>query len=1210
MYKKIIILILLLCMFGVTASYAADIQHPTASMEGTPKIPGVLIPTIPDIPRAEIPAPPSISGGIPHQTSSIVTRPGIEVQKTTATVTEAPVNVSRAPSNVNFAPDRVIVRYKTDKISATGASSPIREKMNAGIGAKVLADERQMGISGMEVVQLQSGTSVQQAVDFYTKNSDVAYAEPDYIVQALPTGDLKVPIPINARAVNYREQVGQTHRTSSSSPDNGGEAISRVPPTQVPTPSTQEGNEAYGYMHISPEQRIKMIVASRKTPDLPNTQGIIPQADMDLLQYVPYTGTSRDQGNCGNCWVWASTGAIEVAHAVQSGVKDRLSIQYFNSNYNGGTGYSWACMGGWAEGFASFHSTTGFKQVIPWTNTNASYADGTACSGGSCSGTKMPASRISTTPNYPLTSISVSDIRTYEENQEQAIANIKYQLNTNKAVWWAFWLPDSSSWSTFCNYWAYQADTALWNPDPYNGLPYTATGGGHAVLIVGYDDTSSDPNQRYWKVLNSWGTTSQRTTGMFRLKMNMNYAGVDSNGYLNHEFKVFNTAFGGATQTGSISVTSTPTNARIWLDGTDSGKNAPDSLSSVSAGTHTVSLKLSGYNDYLTSVTVTGGQTSTVTGTLAAIQTGNIFIQSNPTEATVFLNNQGQGGSVTPATLASIPAGSHSMRLTKSGYQDWMQTVTVATGQTSQISASMIATNPKFLVIPNDPFFSYLYGLHNTGQTEGTEDADIDAPEAWVTTTGSSSVVVAVIDTGVDYSHPDLAANIWTDPVTGYHGYDYANNDNDPMDDHGHGTHCAGTIGAVGNNGVGVAGVNWNVKIMALKFLDSSGSGYISNAISAIQYANSHGAQVISDSWGGAGNSQALKDAIDASSAVVVCAAGNNGVNTDTSPQYPSAYPSNNIIAVAATDDNDNLASFSNYGATSVDVAAPGVSIYSTYPGNLYTTMSGTSMATPHVAGVAALVKAAAPSYTAAQIKTTIMNGVDMKPGLSGRCVTGGRLNAKNSIGNIGGINTNIIAAFSNGYWYIDSDNSHTFNTLDQIWGQFGAGSTPLVIDNHIAAFNNGYWFIDIDDSKTWNTGDQIWGQFGAGSTPLVIDNHIAAFNNGYWFIDINDNHAWDSGDTIWGQFGTGLTPLMINKHIAAFSNGYWYIDTNDNHLWDSGDTTWGQFGAGSIPLMINNHIAAFSNGYWFIDTNDNHSWDSGDTIWGQFGAGSTPLVF
>src|SRR5262249_47084254 len=314
-------------------------------------------------------------------------------------------------------------------------------------------------------------------------------------------------------------------------------------------------------------------------------------------------------------------------------------------------------------------------------------------------------------------------------------------------------------------------------------------------------------------------------------------------------------------------------------------------------------------------------------------------------------------------------------------------------------------------VIPNDPSFGSLYGLNNTGQGGGTPDADIDAPEAWDVSTGSGNMVVAIIDTGVDYNHPDLAANIWTNPgeipgngiddegdgfVDDVHGYDFVNNDGDPMDDNGHGTHVAGTIGAVGDNGIGVAGVNWHVQIMALKFLGANGSGPTSGAINALNFAVAHGVKISNNSWGGGGFSSALNTAINnarAAGHLFIAAAGNNGSNNDSLSSYPSNYPQDNVLAVAATDRNDHLASFSNFGATTVDLAAPGVSILSTYPGNRYATLSGTSMATPHVTGAAALVWDAHPDWTYLQVVQALKSTVDVKPNLVGKMVTGGRLN-------------------------------------------------------------------------------------------------------------------------------------------------------------------------------------------------------------------------
>ncbi|MCU0856813.1 MAG: S8 family serine peptidase, partial [Pontiellaceae bacterium] len=316
---------------------------------------------------------------------------------------------------------------------------------------------------------------------------------------------------------------------------------------------------------------------------------------------------------------------------------------------------------------------------------------------------------------------------------------------------------------------------------------------------------------------------------------------------------------------------------------------------------------------------------------------------------------------------------------------------------------------------PNDPDFNLLWGMHNSGQTVGGQtgiaDADIDAPEAWDLSTGSSDIIVAVIDTGIDYNHPDLAGNMWSNPgeipgnsidddgngfIDDVYGWDFCNDDNNPFDDHFHGTHCAGTIGGAGNNSAGVAGVCWNVRMMALKFLDSSGSGSTSDAVDATHYATVMKAKLSSNSWGGGGYSQGLFDVIEEagrSNILFVAAAGNAGGNTDTSPNYPSCYTNANIVAVAATDNRDQLAYFSNYGLTSVDLGAPGVYVWSCQPGNQYQYLSGTSMATPHVAGACALVWSINPGAAAAAVKQAVLDGAEPITALNGKCVTGGRLN-------------------------------------------------------------------------------------------------------------------------------------------------------------------------------------------------------------------------
>ena len=327
-------------------------------------------------------------------------------------------------------------------------------------------------------------------------------------------------------------------------------------------------------------------------------------------------------------------------------------------------------------------------------------------------------------------------------------------------------------------------------------------------------------------------------------------------------------------------------------------------------------------------------------------------------------------------------------------------------------------------VTPNDPSFPQEWGLNNVGQTvgflAGVPGADIHAKAAWDVTTGSASVTVAVLDTGLDFSHPDLAPNAWINPgencsgcrndgidndhdgyVDDWRGWDFFDNDNNPTDDNGHGTHVSGTIGAVGNNGIGVTGVDWNVKLMALKFLGADGSGTTDDAVRAILYAVQNGAVVLNNSYGGTEFSQALSDAIgfaEAHNALFVAAAGNDAGDNDKTPTYPGSDPHPNVVSVAATNNQDQRAWFSNYGRTSVDLGAPGDSIYSTWPGGGYALESGTSMATPHVAGVAALAKAAFPAATAVGLKALLLRTVDANSSLAGRTTSGGRLNANAAV--------------------------------------------------------------------------------------------------------------------------------------------------------------------------------------------------------------------
>ncbi|MFM7057242.1 MAG: S8 family serine peptidase [Planctomycetota bacterium] len=329
--------------------------------------------------------------------------------------------------------------------------------------------------------------------------------------------------------------------------------------------------------------------------------------------------------------------------------------------------------------------------------------------------------------------------------------------------------------------------------------------------------------------------------------------------------------------------------------------------------------------------------------------------------------------------------------------------------------------------VPNDPNYGRMWGMENTGQavngTTGTADADIDAEAAWDLTTGSRSVLIAVIDTGVDVQHPDLINNIWVNPgeiagngidddgngyVDDVRGYDFVDNDNNVADGYGHGTHVAGTIGAVGDNRTGTVGVNWNVSILPLKASTDSGAFFTSSTVEALNYAVRMGATVSNHSYGGFFRAQAMEDAIIAARTaghIVVCAAGNNAGNNDFRPAFPASYPQDNVISVAATDQNDGLAGFSNFGATSVDIGAPGVNIWSTAPraGSLvfapnYDFSDGTSMASPMVAGAVALLRSLAPTSNYRTIIDAIYLGAEAKPSLAGRVATGARLNVANAL--------------------------------------------------------------------------------------------------------------------------------------------------------------------------------------------------------------------
>lgn len=328
-------------------------------------------------------------------------------------------------------------------------------------------------------------------------------------------------------------------------------------------------------------------------------------------------------------------------------------------------------------------------------------------------------------------------------------------------------------------------------------------------------------------------------------------------------------------------------------------------------------------------------------------------------------------------------------------------------------------TAKSVLHLPDDPQFEQQWAHHNTGADGGKAGADISSLEAWKATQGSDKVVVAVLDSGVDYTHVDLRSNMWLRPdnVPQYvddelgafndeHGFNGTDKLDDPMDDNGHGTHCAGIIGAEGDNNEGIAGINWHVQIMPLKFLGKGGYGTTADAIKAINYAidrKQHGVniRVINASWGSTSKSEALEDTIRAAGdagILFVAAAGNDGSDNDKRPHYPSNYDLPNVISVAALDRTDSLTSFSNFGVKTVHVAAPGKDILSTWLNDDYRDASGTSMAAPQVSGVAALILSKEPNLSVEKLKAKILKSVDKIDSLNGKILTGGRINAAKAV--------------------------------------------------------------------------------------------------------------------------------------------------------------------------------------------------------------------
>lgn len=435
--------------------------------------------------------------------------------------------------------------------------------------------------------------------------------------------------------------------------------------------------------------------------------------------------------------------------------------------------------------------------------------------------------------------------------------------------------------------------------------------------------------------------------------------------------------------------------------------------------------------------------------------------------------------------------------------------------------------------LPNDPELAKTWGLRNTGQADaagqvGKAGSDINVLPLWQAgIRGSRSLVVAVIDTGIDWEHPDLQANLYANPgesgekaangkdddgngfVDDVHGWNFNKKTNNSRDDHDHGTHCAGTIGGVGDNGIGVVGVNWEVSLLPIKFLDANGSGSLDAAIESVNYATRMKVDVMSNSWGGGGYSEALKLAIEKArdaGILFVAAAGNDGVSNDSTPKYPASYAVENVLSVAAIDNKDAIAGFSNYGTRSVHVAAPGVKVYSTTKGGKYDYMSGTSMATPHVAGISALMLSADRSLGFRQLKERLISTSVPVRGLKRKVMAKGRVSAYNAIHNIVPVSEEPDAAL----WQAENqvvESDHPYrNHDDKAFTVARPGAKYLRVRFEKIEVENGYDKVLISNGPAGESVDSLTGthsnvvsEYVEGDT-LVIRLKADESNVGFGF--------------------------------------------------------------------------------------------------------------